>query len=307
MISQILFKQMIELSGLMVAGYFLEKSRLFHPVFKNDLNIFVLNVTLPCLILSSVFNSTNGSINIHELVISVLILVILLPVAAFLCVKVIPMFKSDKGLYLFMMMYPNVGFIGFPLIKAVFGAESLMNITFINLAFNLSLFTIGILAIGYQADIREKFTWKKLLTPGVIASVAAIFVYAFHIMIPDIICEPITLIGNMTTSLAMLIIGAIAANYSLKEIFCDWKTYLFVAISDVCIPLAFFPLVKLVIADTEIQGITMIILAMPIANGAALFAKKYHCNECLGARTICISTLLSVITIPLVVFLTGIS
>ena len=89
----------------------------------------------------------------------------------------------------------------------------------------------------------------------------------------------------------------------MKEVFLDFKVYLFVLIIDLVIPILFYPLIQIFINDAMIQGISLIILAMPVANGAVLFAKNYNQDEFLAAKTVFISTLMSIITIPILVYL----
>ena len=241
---------------------------------------------MPCLIISSVSANKNG-IPYQDLFLSMIILIIILPIFAYLCLKISSL--KDKSLYLFMIIYPNVGFIGFPLLQSLFGKQSLLLTALINMPFNLSLFTLGMMIMSNN----KSFQIKKLITPGIIASLIAVLLYIFSISLPETLLQPIQLIGNMTTPLAMIIIGATLSKYPIKKILLDRKIYLFTIF-------IFSPLVQFLIKDTMIQAMTMIILGMPVANGAVLFAKRYQQNEFLAAKTVFLSTLLSIITIPVV-------
>lgn len=252
-----------------------------------------LPYTMPCLIISSVSANKNG-IPYQDLFLSMIILIIILPIFAYLCLKISSL--KDKSLYLFMIIYPNVGFIGFPLLQSLFGKQSLLLTALINMPFNLSLFTLGMMIMSNN----KSFQIKKLITPGIIASLIAVLLYIFSISLPETLLQPIQLIGNMTTPLAMIIIGATLSKYPIKKILLDRKIYLFTIFIDLIIPMIFSPLVHFLIKDTMIQAMTMIILGMPVANGAVLFAKRYQQNEFLAAKTVFLSTLLSIITIPVV-------
>ena len=150
---------------------------------------------------------------------------------------------------------------------------------------------------------KTKFKIRDLFSPGVIASLVALLIYAMNVSFPQVVSNPISLIGDMTTPLAMLIIGATLSQYKMKDVFLDFKVYLFVLIIDLVIPILFYPLIQIFINDAMIQGISLIILAMPVANGAVLFAKNYNQDEFLAAKTVFISTLMSIITIPILVYL----
>lgn len=204
---------------------------------------------------------------------------------------------------MFMMMYPNVGFMGFPLMQAIFGNESILSTAIVNMAFNLSLFSLGTMVMNYENNQHFTFDFKSLLSPGILASLLAIMIYIFHLQFPSTIIESLTLIGNMTTPLAMMIIGTTLATYSLKDIFYDSKVYVFSGFINLLIPILFYPIIDYLLIDPMIKGITLIILAMPVANGAVLFAKTYQQDEFLAAKTVFISTLLGIVTIPFLIYL----
>lgn len=289
----LVINKILQLFMMIVLGFILGKMKDFDESFIDKMNCFVLNITMPCLIISSVSANKNG-IPYQDLFLSMIILIIILPIFAYLCLKISSL--KDKSLYLFMIIYPNVGFIGFPLLQSLFGKQSLLLTALINMPFNLSLFTLGMMIMSNN----KSFQIKKLITPGIIASLIAVLLYIFSISLPETLLQPIQLIGNMTTPLAMIIIGATLSKYPIKKILLDRKIYLFTIFIDLIIPMIFSPLVHFLIKDTMIQAMTMIILAMPVANGAVLFAKRYQQNEFLAAKTVFLSTLLSIITIPVV-------
>lgn len=299
----IVVNQMIQLFMMMGIGFIIGKTKLFEEHFNNQLTQFVLNVTMPCLILGSVMSSLNDAqLDIQNILISTFILIVILPIVTYICIKISPI-QQHRNLYIFMMMYPNVGFMGFPLIQAIFGNEAILSTAIINMGFNLSLFTLGQYVMNYSEEKRPKFTLKKLLTPGIISSIGAIIIYLFKIQFPSSIVQPLSLIGNMTTPLAMIIIGITLSQYPIWTIICDYKVYLFTIFIDLVIPILFSPLFNLLISHSMIKGISLIILAMPVANGAVLFAKTYHQDEVLATKVVFISTILSIFTIPLIIYI----
>ena len=296
----IVIEQMIQLFIMIAVGYGLGKIKLLNCDFQNQLTKFVLNLTMPCMIIASVLSSQTVSLALSDILISTCILVIILPIFAYTCSSFLPL-GNHKNLYMFMMMYPNVGFMGFPIMQAIFGNQSILNTAIINMAFNISLFTLGIFVMKNNSE-RPQFQFRNLLSPGIISSILAILIYLLEFNIPSIISQPLILIGNMTTPLAMIIIGASLTIYPLKSIFNDYKVYIYTLFIDLFIPILFYPMISYFINDSMIQGITFIILAMPVANGAVLFAKTYQQDEFLAAKTVFMSTLLGVITIPILVY-----
>ena len=294
--------RMIQLFVMIGVGFVVARANLIQENFNQHLTKFVLNLTMPCMIISSVISSQSHQLALRDIMLSTILLVFILPLFAYLCIRLLSL-KKHQGLYMFMMMYPNVGFIGFPLLQSIFGVESILSTAVINMGFNLSLFTLGIIVMTYGQNQRPNIDIKNLLSPGVISSLLAIFIYVLKIEMPQVIANPISLIGSMTTPLAMIIIGSTLSVYKLKDIFSDIKVYLFIIFIDIIVHIIFFPFISLLIHDTMIQGMTFIILAMPVANGAVLFAKTYNQDEFLAAKTVFISTMLAIVTIPLLVYL----
>jgi predicted permease len=300
----IVINQMMQLFLLMMIGCLLFKLKVLNKSTVKDLNGFVLNVTMPCMILTSVLVAQRKGLPIKDILTATAILVILLPVASYLFLN-LARIKKNTGLWLFMMMYPNVGFMGFPLMKALYGDESILYTAIINMAFNVSLFSIGKMCMMGKGDQRTKMNWKFLCSPGIISSLVAIAFYLTSFSMPEIILNPLKMLGNMTTPLAMMIIGSVIAQYPVKEIFFSKKIYAFVFLIDIVLPLFFFPFLNCFIQDSLTKGIAVIILSMPVANGSVMFAEQYGQPVVKAAQTVCLSTLLSVITIPVVMKICG--
>ena len=209
--------RMIQLFVMIGVGFVVARANLIQENFNQHLTKFVLNLTMPCMIISSVISSQSHQLALRDIMLSTILLVFILPLFAYLCIRLLSL-KKHQGLYMFMMMYPNVGFIGFPLLQSIFGVESILSTAVINMGFNLSLFTLGIIVMTYGQNQRPNIDIKNLLSPGVISSLLAIFIYVLKIEMPQVIANPISLIGSMTTPLAMIIIGSTLSVYKLKDI-----------------------------------------------------------------------------------------
>ena len=141
-----------------------------------------------------------------------------LPVISFVLVKLMRIPMHQKGLYMFMTIFSNTGFMGYPIMKALFGNDAVFYTALFNILFNLEVFTLGVILINYGNDVKMKLNPKNLLSPGVVASIIAIFIYFLEIPIPDVIANSCGMVGDMTTPLAMMIIGATLANIKVKEL-----------------------------------------------------------------------------------------
>lgn len=298
---QILTNQLIQLFLIICMGYLLYKIKIFSTEVNQKLTKLLLNVSLPAMIVSSVLEQTERP-PVDEVLMVFAVAVamyIILPVISIALVKLMRIPKSQQGLYMFMNTFSNVGFMGFPIISALYGEKGVFYAAIINIIFNLSVFTYGIIMMHYASGEKADLNLKKLLSPGILCSVFAVLVYAFNINLPTPVESAIGTLGSITTPLAMLLIGSTLATMDIKSVFNDGRVYVFSVIKQLVLPIILFFAAKMLIHNEYILGITFIMLLMPIANTALLFATEYGRDEKLAAKTVFITTLMSLITIPL--------
>ena len=301
----VISNQMIKLYLIICVGFMLYRIKLIDEEFRHKLTKLLLNVTMPALMLSSVMKEENS----HDMGrvlemfgLSIVIFAIALPIISMIIVKILPISKKQQGLYMFMNSFSNVGFMGFPIIHAVFGEGAMLDAAIVNLIFNLAVFTFGITMINYGTEQKDKFNIKKLLTPGIFSSVIAIIIYFSGITFPQVLSDTCSMIGEITSPIAMIIMGATLGRMDIKAVFSEWKVYPFTAIKQILIPILFWYVLKLFITDEYILGFMMIMLFMPVANTAVLFATEYKNDENLAAKTVFITTLMSLISIPFIMY-----
>lgn len=303
----IIVSQMVQMFLIMFLGYFLRKQGLLDQGFTAKLTTFLLNVAMPCLILHSVIGQADEP-NLREAGIVFAVaagMYLLLPLLSLLLVKLLRLPKQQQGVYAFMMTFSNVGFMGFPLVNAVYGSEAVFYTAIINILFTISSYTIGLLLLHCGQAAKAKFDPKQLLTPGVVLSVLAIILYLADLSFPTELVQSTETVGNMTTPSAMLCMGSTLASMELKEVMSDWRVYLFSVIKQIVLPLLLLPLIWSVLSSDYLRGIIYLLLLTPVANSAVLFATEYGYDEKLAAKGVFLSTILSVGTIPLLAPLIG--
>ena len=298
----VVINQMLQLFIIIGLGYFMQKKKILNDEINSKLNYIVISITTPAMIFSSVCTKTIDDKNmvIYTLIVATAVY-IALPIISFLLVKIMRIPMRQKGLYMFMTIFSNIGFMGFPIMKALFGNDAVFYTALFNILFNLEVFTLGVILINYGNNVRMKLDPKNLLSPGVVSSIIAVFIYFLEIPIPGVLANCFEMVGDMTTPLAMMIIGATLANIELKSLFTELRLYYFTVVKQVILPIVVFPIIAFFIRDPLIQGITLVNIAMPVGNSAVLFAKQYGGDVELAAKSIFITTLVSVFTIPLVI------
>lgn len=299
----VVINQMVQLFIILGLGYFLNKIGLFDTNLNQKLNKLLLNVTTPAMVLASVSSIKGGSNNKEVIFVLFIAMAVftLLPMVSYVIVRIMKIPLHQRGLYMFMTVFSNIGFMGFPVMKAIFGNEAVFYTAIFNMIFNVLVFTLGIVLINYGTDKQAKLEAKNLLSPGIISSVVAIIIYFSRISIPTVLGSTFDMVGSVTTPIAMMLIGSTLANINIKEIFTEFRIYTYTIVKQLLIPFMAYPILKYFIDSPLVLGVALIVLAMPVGNSAVLFANEYDGDVALSAKSVFITTLISVFTIPLIV------
>lgn len=310
----VLVNQLIQLFLIICIGYFVFKIGILNETVNKQINSLVINVTMPFMIISSVLSMTERpetSTIISLFVVSIGFFIIM-PVLSFIIVKImlktIHIVKARQGVYMFMLIFSNVGFMGMPILQAACGENGSTAVFYaavLNIFFNLSVFTYGVIIIGYGDTIETTLKLKDLISPGILCSILAIILYALNIHFPSTIESAIDTIGDLTSPLAMILVGSTLASMKLKEVFNEWRVYIFTIIKQFVLPILLYPVFRFCIEDDLLFNVMFIEFLMPIANIALMLATQYNLDNKFVSKTIFISTLMSLVSIPVVMYLCG--
>lgn len=302
----ILINQLAGLFIIMFLGYFIYKIKLVDEFFSKGLTKLIINVSMPCLLISSVMATSEKqpvSNVILVLLLAILLYFVIFPLAGFIIAKILRVKPNQEGLYMFMSSFSNIGFMGFPIISAVCGAVGLFYATLFNMVFNLGIFTIGIWLVNFGKKDGVKFNLRQLLSPGFIGACFALLAYFSGLKLPNFLFSAVDMVGDITSPAAMLVTGFTLAKMDIKNIFNDWRVYVWLFIKQLAFPLILWIPLTFLFSNEIIRYVSLILIGMPTANMAVLYATTYNSDEALAARAVFITTLFSLITIPLCVWL----
>lgn len=302
----IIVSQMTILFLILALGYFIFKIKLVDDNFTKKFSALVIKVTMPAMVLSSVLDLTERqSLKdvLTALGVSVALFAIVMPIVGFFLAKLFRVKRNSTGLYVFMATFSNVGFMGFPVISALAGEVGLFYAAIYNLVFNITVFTLGVWLVNRdKGGENSAFDVKLLLSPGVIVSLLAIVIYFMDIKLPVLLCDTIRSVGSITSPSAMLIIGCTLAKMDIKTVFSDWRLYPWTLIKQIVIPILLWIPLTMVIKNEILLTVTFILFSMPVANNAVLFANTYDGDAELAARSVFLTTLFSLLTVPICVW-----
>lgn len=302
----IMLEQMIILFIVMMVGLLSNKMDIIKGEANKKITALVVNITNPCFILSSVLGDTapiNSKDLIHMACVSVTMFAVLILVAT-----VVPTIfrvpKSSYGVYRGMLVFNNLGFMGAPIVSGMYGPEAVLFVAMFILPFNVLIYTYGILVIK-DNDNSEKFSFKNVLNSGVIASILAILIYVVNINVPYVISSSIKLIGNITAPMSMMVIGASFAAIDFKKMLRNYKLLIFCFLKLIVIPIAGICIIKMFISNEELLGISLVMLATPVGSMVPMLATTYGGDVELGSVGVALTTVLSVVTLPLLFVIFG--
>ncbi|WP_372996567.1 AEC family transporter [Lutispora sp.] len=297
---QIVINQILILFIIMCIGFIAKKSKLINESTEKSLSNVLLNISLPALMLSSINVSYDSETLPNMLQIFYITLALYIAVILFANITAkLFRFKSPLAdIYINLLTFANVGFIGFPIANAIFGSIGVLYATVANLIFNIFLWTYGILIINKEGSI----DFKKLLNIGTIVSAATIIIFILKIRMPSILLSALDMTGDMTTPISMMLIGSFIADInSIKSLF-DWKIGVIAFFRLLMIPFTLaFILSWLGINDTVISLCT-ILAAAPSGSTNAILAKQFNAEPTFTSVAVFVTTLLFLVTLPSIIF-----
>lgn len=302
----ILLKQMLILFFFMLIGYSMGRKKIVDEKVSKSLSWLIVNVTNPALILSG---GLSAVMDRTELLSTFVLAVGLFAVLILFAELVIPLFrmeKRDAGVYKALTVFSNMGFMGFPIISAVYGQEALIYASVFLLPFNVLIYTYGVFRIsGHGMKLGEAV--RKFLNIGTCSGILALIIAVSQIRLPDIASQTIEMLSDLTAPLCMMVIGASFLKIRFRDVFGNGKLMLFSAIRLLFIPLAGMFLIRMATADPVLQGICFIILASPAGSMVAMLAQQNDGNDLIASEGAAVTTLFSVVTMPLLFQLIGLN
>jgi predicted permease len=297
--------QILVLFLTLIVGYLARHLKVFGEEMTKGLSSFLLKVALPALIIDSLQQSFTPELlrASGQILVIAFFVYLFSGLLALLVGKLLKAPATDVGVYRFALLFSNVGFMGYPVVNAVFGSEAVFYAAIYNLPFNLIVFTIGILIISWGAKkATQKITPAMFFNPATVAVAVGFMFFLFSIKLPAALAATVNQLGSLTTPLSMILIGALLANSNFKEMLGNWRIYVVSFLRLIIIPLAIWAALRNVTSDPLLVGVPTIIAAMPVAANSAILAQEYEANSFLASQVVFVSTLLSVITIPLIAY-----
>ena len=295
--------QMLMIFGIVLVGLFAAKRDLWSGDLDRKLSVFIMNISMPALILASVMGKDLAFENSELVALGVVAVVnyIVLIGLAYLIPHVFKVNKARMGICRFMLAFGNVSFIGYPVCDAVFGSKAVFCASVLNIPFNLLVFTIGVSFIN-GGKAKSAFSPKLILSPCVIASLIAVVIAIARIKMPVPVGKWFHLLGDLTTPCALLIIGSSLSHIPVRDMFGNRFVYSMTLLRLIVLPLAVGAVLALMGINPFVSDVAVVLSAMPVATNGIMLCLQYGKDERVMTQGLFFTTLMSVVTIPLVAY-----
>lgn len=302
----VVLQQMAVLFSIMIIGFLSYKKDIINDEVSKKLSSIVVNIANPALILSSVIGDNSG-IEKTDLLLTLVVAIAMFSALMLLSIVIPIILRVDKksySAYRVMTVFSNIGFMGFPIISSLYGANYLLYASVFLLPYNLLIYTYGVQTIKQnKKKIKFKEQIKQIMNIGVMMSIFVIVVYLTKVKFPTWINASATILSNMTVPLSMMVIGSAMATMEFRKIITNIRLLIFSVIRLLIVPILGTFLVKQIVSNPIICDITIIMLSVPVGSMTSMLAQEYDGDYGLTSKGVTLTTILSVVTIPVVSYL----
>lgn len=303
------FQEIVTLFVIVGVGYAAKKLRFMNDEFDRMLSKLVINIALPGMILGSVLTATELPTRTEVwlcLGLSVASNLVMFAVAyAFTLLMRIP--DGHRGVYRFMLCFGNVGFIGYPVLSAVFGPDALVYAAVFNLPFNFFVFTVGawFLTQDTDGDVKVQTTWRTFVTPVMLSCVAAVLLTLGGIHYAPILGDALSTLGSITTPAALLIIGSSLANLPVHDLIGGPRLWTCSVFRLLVMPAIIWAVFHAFVPAGLMFSVAVVLAGMPVATNGTMLCYQYGGNSRVMAQGTFVTTVLAIASIPILAAFVG--
>lgn len=281
----------------MAVGYFCRKKDIFSDETRGKLTDFCVLITLPCMVFSS-FNMPFSSDALMQGAVALIVATVMALLALALGKVLYNGFRPEERCILqYGTLVSNSGFAGLPIVSSAFGDEGLFLGSLFIIPTRILMWSAGISLFTTGATRWERAK-KVLMNPAIIAVALGLVRLILQLPLPGFLDTAIDHLGDCTSPLAMALVGAILADVPLKGIW-EPKAFYLVLVRQILMPIICLLGLKALHFDPLTIGISVTLTGMPIGSTTAILAQKYGADARFGSKCVFISTLTSLITVPI--------
>ncbi|MBP3325406.1 MAG: AEC family transporter [Coprococcus sp.] len=293
------FNQMLILFLCIIAGYILTKTKVLPDNSANILAKLENYLLIPCLILNTFIEKSsinNLSHHISTLTAALIVLMITIAISLFAS-SALTTDHYQKNLFRYSLITPNYNFMGNALALGIFGIDFLFEYMIYNIPLTIFTYTIG---ISWLKNEQSGIKLSSLINPISISMILGLILGLVTIPLPTFFISTVSSFGSCMSPIAMLLTGMIIGHYRLGSLINNPKIYIISGIRLVVIPIIFLLLFKVTGLGQSAMPLAICTLAMPLGLNTIIIPAAYGQDTSVGASMTLISSILSLITIPVI-------
>jgi hypothetical protein len=312
--SKIVLSQIIILAVVVLIGAISAKFRVLTHDSKDMLSKLIFNISLPLMLFTNFLklDVTPRLLSNSFTVLAVVGFVILfMLLAGWLTARLFRFPPDEAAVFKAHSMFGNTIFLGFPLIKALYGAEGLLYATMYQLVSNIFMWTLGVIVLSHGNGSSWKKSILKVFNPNTIATLAGLIFFVLNIRLPDLLVKPLSELGSANTWLSMLYIGAMLAFSNVGDLLKRRSVYIIsinrLYLVPALLTTAFylFSLLPQTPPDRLVSSVIILEASMPCMASVVIMAKEFGADDRLAVGNVFVSTLLSILSLPILVMILG--
>ncbi len=284
---------------LIAVGFFVRKIKIIDERVQSRLSDLLIYVILPCNIVNSFMGDAEISPEfahncIYAFIIS-FVIQLFSTVFGRLLFKKYP--KEDANVLAYGIICSNSSFIGIPVVESIYNSVGVMYTSIFQIPIRITMWSAG---LSLFTSVEKKDVLKKIVKhPCIIAVVIGVLFMAFNVHLPIFLDNTIGYISKCTTAVSMIIIGSILTETNRNNILSK-EVFYYSFLRLIVMPVIVLFILKALNFDPMLIGISTLLTAMPAGSTTAILAEKYGCNAELASGTIFVSTILSIVSIPII-------
>lgn len=286
---------------LIIPGIIFRKKDIISAAQSDGISSLAVNITWPCLVVDAMQMDFSAAVlkDSGYMMAAAMMVFAMAAVVTLVLSKLLRLDNSKRYITAFMLLFGNTGFIGIPVIRALYGTEAVFFAAILEMVNDVVIFTIGMMLIQMSAGAKLRFEPKLFLNPGLIGVIVGLLLFLLDIHLPEVIGGAVEMVGDATTPLTMFLIGYQLGGLKAKEILKDASIYVISFTKLLIVPVLALIVLRVAVGDFSLlEKVLIMSFAMPAGSVSVIFSQQYRGETAFATKTVLLSTLFSIVTIP---------
>ena len=286
---------------LIIPGIIFRKKDIISAAQSDGISSLAVNITWPCLVVDAMQMDFSAAVlkDSGYMMAAAMVVFAMTAVVTLVLSKLLRLDNSKRYITAFMLLFGNSGFIGIPVIRALYGTEAVFFAAILEMVNDVVIFTIGMMLIQMSAGAKLRFEPKLFLNPGLIGVIVGLLLFLLDIRLPEVIGGAVEMVGDATTPLTMFLIGYQLGGLKAKEILKDASIYVISFTKLLIVPVLALIVLRVAVGDFSLlEKVLIMSFAMPAGSVSVIFSQQYRGETAFATKTVLLSTLFSIVTIP---------